>query len=238
MSDLVVLENICKEYHVGKANHCNVLKGVNLSIQQGKIYAIVGESGSGKTTLLNIIGKLTEPTSGTYYFNGMDVSQYRDKQAATFRNRDIGFVIQDFALIEDKSVAENLIVPLLFSQCKLRQMEQKVNKMLERLHIQELKNKKVKYLSGGQKQRIAIARALITEPKLILADEPTGSLDRNTANEIMQLFLEVREEQTTIVIVTHSTMVADKCDCMIYLQDGRIKHESEIAMEGCSTPDA
>lgn len=222
MSDIVVLNNICKEYNSGKANSCKVLKGINLTIQQGKIYAVVGESGSGKTTLLNIIGKLTEPTSGSYFFNGEDVSRYTDKNAAKFRNRDIGFVIQDFALIEDKTVEENVAVPLLFSKCRLSEMNQKIDGILERLHISELKNKKVKFLSGGQKQRTAIARALIMSPKLLLADEPTGCLDSNTANDIMQLFLEVKEENTTIIIVTHSMSIADKCDYVIHIQDGVI----------------
>lgn len=223
MESIAVLCDVCKNYDLGKENSVQVLKNINLTFECGKTYAVTGASGSGKTTLLNILGKLSNPSSGTYYFEGEDISQYNDSRAAKFRNKSVGFVVQDFALIEEKTAKENIVLPLLFTPKGTSGFEQRLDYLLNRLNIVNIKNKKVQYLSGGQKQRVAIARALINSPKMILADEPTGAIDSKTAEDVMNLFFTMKDEKTTIIIATHNLSVAQKCDHIIHISDGVIK---------------
>lgn len=217
---MVQLENIKKVYPM-LAGPVHALKGVNLNIDAGEMVAITGSSGSGKTTLMNIIGCLAGPDTGVYRLAGEKVSDFSRRELATIRSRRIGFVFQSFNLLPRLNALQNVELPLLYAQTN--NTEDRARKALERVGLSERLDHFPNQLSGGQCQRVAIARALVSEPSVILADEPTGAVDSRTSHEIMKLFHSLHEEGRTIVIVTHDLSVANECGRQIILQDGLIK---------------
>ncbi len=218
---MIKLENIYKTYNLGKSNAFTALKGVNLTINEGEMVAIIGKSGAGKSTLMHIIGCIDDFEKGTYKLADRDVSKISENKRATIRNSEIGIVLQDFALVEEYSAIENVMIPLYFSKNKSKKKE-RVKEALRKMGIEELADKRVNKLSGGQKQRVAIARAIVNNPKLLLADEPTGALDVNTSAEIMKEFTRLNEEGMTIVIITHDMDVAKGCQRVVEISDGEI----------------
>lgn len=217
------LESISKTYDPGKPNACRALNDINLEIDEGDLVSIIGESGSGKSTLLHILGCLDKPTSGNLYIDGDKIRFKNTKSIAAIRNSKIGFVLQDFGLILRESVLENVSVPLLFDGGSPSKIKKRALDTLDLLGIKNLANKKANRLSGGQKQRAAIARALVNDPDIILADEPTGSLDSKTSSEIMKILIDLNNKGKTVIIVTHDKNIALQCKRIIEISDGRIK---------------
>ncbi|HML71229.1 ABC transporter ATP-binding protein [Macellibacteroides fermentans] len=202
-----------------------VLKGIDLSIKPGEIVSIVGPSGAGKTTLLQIIGTLDSPDSGKLTINGVETSKLKEKELAAFRNRNIGFVFQFHQLLPEFTALENVMIPALIGKVKAGDAEKKAKEMLDFLKLSDRMTHKPAELSGGEKQRVAVARALINHPSVILADEPSGSLDSHNKEELHQLFFELRKEfNQTFVIVTHDEQLAANTDRVIHLIDGVIQH--------------
>lgn len=202
------------------------LNKVNIEVQDGEFVAIMGPSGCGKSTLLNILGLLDNPSGGSYDFNGTEVAGLKEKQRTNLRKGNIGFVFQSFNLIDELTVYENIELPLLYLKMNSSERKQKVEKVMERMKIAHRKNHFPQQLSGGQQQRVAIARAVVTNPKLILADEPTGNLDSANGTEVMALLTELNEDGTTIIMVTHSPNDAEKAHRIIQLFDGHIVTEN------------
>lgn len=198
------------------------LNNVSLEIEKGSLNAIIGKSGSGKSTLLHIIGCIDSFEKGTYIFNNDDVSNFNDRQRASFRSDKVGIVLQDFSLIENYSVIENVMIPFYFSNKGSIKMKEKAALALKTVGMDALADKSVKKLFGGQKQRVAIARAIVNNPQLILADEPTGTLDSVTSSEIMELFHQLHQKGKTIIIVTHDLEIANQCERKIKISDGKI----------------
>lgn len=219
---LLKLENVGKIYNKGKQNACKALDGVDLEIDKGDLTAIIGESGSGKSTLLHILGCLDKPTSGNIYFNNIKLNCNNARKLAAYRNREIGFVMQDFGLLLSETALENVCVPLLFAGVPLPKMKKRARAALELLGIGKLAGKRVDQLSGGQKQRVAIARALVNDPEMILADEPTGALDSKTSAEIVGVLLELNKKGKTVIIVTHDLKIAKLCRRIITITDGQL----------------
>jgi lipoprotein ABC transporter, ATP-binding protein len=221
---MIEIDNIYKIYNKGKVNEFTALKGVSLRISEGEMVAVIGKSGAGKSTLMHIIGCIDDFEQGKYYLNGQDVSKLNEKKRAIIRNRDIGIVLQDFALMENYTVIENVLMPLFFSKDagNRRVREEKAKDILSQLEMDEIMDKKVNKLSGGQKQRVAIARAMINNPKVLLADEPTGALDVKTSLEIMNVFKQLNAKGTTVIIITHDMEVANECNRVIEICDGNI----------------
>lgn len=224
MSDaLLELKDIRKTYNVGKENELEVLHGISLSIFDGEFTAIVGESGSGKSTLMNIIGVLDQPTSGSYFLNGLDIAHASRNQMSEIRNADIGFVFQSFNLILRSTALKNVELPMLYKGMGQKERTERARHLLELVGMKERMEHDPSELSGGQKQRVAIARALANDPSIILADEPTGALDSATSRIVMDLFHELHEkEHKTIVLITHSNALAEECPRILTLQDGLI----------------
>lgn len=212
------------EYNQGKANAVLALKHADLAVEPGDMIAVMGPSGSGKSTLLKIAGCLLTPTQGEYRLGGQAINALSQKQLARIRCERVGFVFQDFCLLPDRNVEENVMVPLLFMKgLSFRDITKKVRHVLERLNIAELARKPVGELSGGQAQRVAIARALVNGPDLILADEPTGALDGKTADEMVGILRELNAEGKTVIIVTHNQKVGSACNRIYTITDGEIK---------------
>lgn len=216
---MIELKNISKQYHKGTM----ILNNINLCIQDGDYVALIGPSGAGKTTLMNIIGCLDHATEGEYFLDGNDVSGYSEKEKARLRNEKFGFVVQDFALINEMTVYRNVTLPLRYSKKKFKKEKSSIHNLLSNLKIEDKKETKVDELSGGQRQRVAIARALVNSPDIILADEPTGALDQKTGEEVMQIFSDLNQQGKTIVIVTHDPNIAAKCNRIIKIVDGKIQ---------------
>jgi putative ABC transport system ATP-binding protein len=202
------------------------LNNIDLEVSEGEFLAVMGPSGCGKSTLLNILGLLDNPTNGKYWFKGVEVSRHRERQRTNFRKGNIGFVFQSFNLIDELNVYENVELPLLYLRIKTSDRKRRVNEILERMQISHRKKHFPQQLSGGQQQRVAVARAVVTNPGLILADEPTGNLDSRNGEEVMILLEELNKEGTTIVMVTHSPSYADRASRIMHLFDGHIITEN------------
>ena len=219
MENIITIKKIVKSYGMGEGI-VHALDGVNLEIAAGELVAVVGASGSGKSTLLHMIGGMDSPTAGSVFFNGKDISKYSKKQKAKYRCENVGIVFQNFKLIEELNVRENIIMPVLIARKKVD--EDYYNALVEMLGLSERQSHLPSELSGGQKQRVAIARALINKPELLLADEPTGNLDKKNSEEIMQIFLGIHKKVKTIVLVTHDREIAEQCQRQIEMSDGKI----------------
>ena len=224
---MINLQSVTKKYRRGNENY-QVLFDVNLLISAGEFVAIMGPSGSGKSTLINIIGFLDQHFDGQYLFNDLEVSRLDRKQHAKLRNRLVGFVFQNFKLIMNQSVGENVGLPLLYTGMKRRDILKRVDDVLARVGLPDSANKLPKNLSGGQQQRVAIARAIIAKPQFLVADEPTGALDSTTSAEIITLFKALNQEGTTVIMVTHDEQVAREANRLITILDGRINSDQEV----------
>jgi len=218
---LIELNDIKHSYGRGEAVY-EALRGVSLRIEPTEKVAIVGRSGSGKTTLLHILSGLDSPTSGTYQFEGRDMSRMSSDDAAELRNRKFGIVVQQFALIKEYTAVENVELPLLYRGVPRRKAHMRALDMLERVGLEKMATRRPWQLSGGQQQRVAIARALVNDPAVLLADEPTGALDQTTASEILNLLSEIHASGVCLIIVTHDLEVARFCDRSIHMVDGRL----------------
>ncbi len=213
-------------YNQGKGNEVHALRDVTLSIPRGDFAAVVGPSGSGKSTLMYVMGGLLRPQQGECVVEGQPLTGINARQLAAFRNQKIGFVLQDFGLIPNETVLSNVMTPMLFSKVSVTGMEKRAMRALELMQIDSLAKRKVHQLSGGQSQRVAIARAIVMEPKVILADEPTGALDSDTARHLMEVFLMLNAQGKTILMVTHNTGLCSWCKHTIAIVDGRITSQA------------
>ena len=226
MSGIIHLENICKSYYLGK-HELPVLNGINLDIFKNEFVALMGPSGSGKSTLMNILGCLDTPTRGTYVLNGKDVSRMPDDDLAEVRNKEIGFVFQQFNLLPRLTAAENVALPLIYSGTSKKERTQRALDALSRVKLDDRSHHKPNELSGGQCQRVAIARALINNPSIILADEPTGNLDSKTSYEIMDILCRIHSEGNTVILVTHEEDISHYAHRIIRLKDGLVESDRE-----------
>ena len=219
---MIEISKLNKYYQIGNSKF-HALKDIDLDIKDGEMLAVTGKSGAGKSTLMNIIGLLDSYDSGSLKIDGVEASGLRDSRLAKLRNQKIGFVMQDFSLLEHKSVLMNVMLPLYFNnRYNFLEMKKLAMDALKKVGITEQASKKVNQLSGGQKQRVAVARAIINEPSFILADEPTGALDTQTSAEIMALFKNLNDDGKTIIIITHDMTIADFCQRKIEISDGRL----------------
>lgn len=224
MSSIIHLENIRKSYYMGK-NVLEVLKGVSLDILKNEYVALMGPSGSGKSTLMNILGCLDTPSAGQYILNGQAVSKMEDNALADVRNKEIGFVFQQFNLLPRLTALENVALPLVYAGMSKKQRNEKAMHVLGMVNLTDRSHHKPNELSGGQSQRVAIARALVNDPALILADEPTGNLDTKTSYEIMDIFGDIHNRGNTVVLVTHEEDIANHAYRVVRLRDGVIESD-------------
>ncbi len=222
---MLSIKNLTKVYSTDEVE-TTALNEVNIEIGKGEFVSIMGPSGCGKSTLLNIIGLLDNPTSGEYYFFDHEVSKFNERQRANLRKENIGFVFQSFNLIDELTVFENVELPLLYLKVSPSARKRKVNEILEKMEIMHRAKHFPQQLSGGQQQRVAVARALVSKPKIILADEPTGNLDSSRGDEVMNLLTQLNEEGTTVIMVTHSPAYAEYGNRVIHLFDGQIVTEN------------
>lgn len=223
---LLEVKNVKKIYTTRFGNNqVEALKNVNFSVESGEYVAIMGESGSGKTTLLNILAALDKPTEGKVYLKGNDLGNLKEKDIAAFRRQNMGFVFQDFNLLDTFSLKDNIYLPLVLSGAKYNTMEKRLAPIAEKLGITQILDKYPYEVSGGQKQRAAIARALITKPQLILADEPSGALDSKAADSLMNLFTTINQDGQTILMVTHSVKAASSANRILFIKDGEVFHQ-------------
>lgn len=224
---MLEIKNLHKSYPIGDSS-LHVLKGINLSVKEGEMVAIMGSSGSGKSTLLNIIGMLDEADSGEYILDDLQIKNLTEKKAAVYRNKFLGFIFQSFNLISYKNAIENVALPLYYQGMKRKQRQELGMFHLEKVGLADWAHHLPKELSGGQKQRVAIARALAANPKLLLADEPTGALDTKTSYEIMEFIQQLNDEGKTILMVTHEEDIANMCKRIVRLRDGVIMEDKEV----------
>ena len=206
-------------------NNVQALSNVSFSVEEGEYVAIMGESGSGKTTLLNILAALDKPTRGTVLLEGKDITAISEKEISAFRRNNLGFVFQDFNLLDTFNLMDNILLPLVLSGKKFNEMNKRLKPLASKLSISQLLYKYPYEVSGGQKQRAAVARALITLPKLILADEPTGALDSKSADDLLNLFTQINNEGQTIIMVTHSIKAASHAKRVLFINDGTVFHQ-------------
>jgi len=226
--NVIELKDIVKLYDMGGAEEVHALQGVSVSIAKNEYVAIMGPSGSGKSTLMNIIGCLDTPTSGLYQFNGVSVSEMNDNQLAEVRNREIGFVFQTFNLLPRSDALHNVELPLIYAGVSSTERKQRALETLQHVGLGDRVHHKPNELSGGQRQRVAVARALVTRPSIILADEPTGNLDSKTGEEIMMLFEELHHQGNTIILVTHEADIAEHAHRVVRLRDGKIETDEPV----------
>lgn len=220
---IIQMEDVTKTFIINKEESLTVLKGINLTVTEGEFLAIVGVSGSGKSTLMNIIGALDVPTTGMYLLNGIDIKIMSDKELSKIRNKHIGFVFQNFNLISRTSALKNVALPMLYAGSSRSDAAIKAKEYLSLVDMEERMYHQPNELSGGQKQRVAIARSIINNPSIILADEPTGALDSKTGRMIMDLFHKLhKEEGKTIILITHSNELAKECERIVTIMDGEI----------------
>lgn len=224
---MLKISNLHKSYTIGDSS-LHVLKGINLDIQDGEMVAIMGSSGSGKSTLLNIIGMLDEADSGEYILDGLPIKNLTEKKAAIYRNKFLGFIFQSFNLINYKNALENVALPLYYQGYKRKERQEKAMFYLEKVGLTDWAHHLPKELSGGQNQRVAIARALAANPKLLLADEPTGALDTTISYEIMEFLQQLNDEGKTLLIVTHEEDIANMCKRIVRLRDGVIMEDAFV----------
>ena len=224
---MLKISNLHKSYPIGDSS-LHVLKGINLEVTSGEMVAIMGSSGSGKSTLLNIIGILDEADSGEYTLDGVTIKNLTEKKAAVYRNKFLGFIFQSFNLINYKNAIENVALPLYYQGLKRKERQEKALYHLEKVGLGSWAEHLPNELSGGQKQRVAIARALAADPKLLLADEPTGALDTKTSYEIMEFLQQLNDEGKTLLIVTHEEDIAEMCKRVVRLRDGVIIEDQKV----------
>ena len=232
MKDIISLKNIRKSYYLGK-QELPVLKGIDLTVTDNEYISLMGPSGSGKSTLMNIIGCLDTLTGGQYVLNGQDVSMMSDDQLADVRNVEIGFVFQQFNLLPRLTAWENVAMPLIYAGVSKKEREERAKAMLEKVGLGDRVGHKPNELSGGQSQRVAVARALINNPSIILADEPTGNLDTKTSEEIMELFGDIHKQGNTVMLVTHEEDIAAYTRRIVRIRDGVV--ESDVKNEVATT---
>ena len=218
---LLELKNIYKNYIQGTME-VPVLKDINLCVEEGEYVAIMGPSGSGKSTLMNIIGCIDKPTSGTYLLDGVEIEKCKDKELSEVRNQKIGFVFQNFNLLPRQSALDNVALPLQYAKVPIKKRKQKAKEMLEMVDLADRVSFKPTQLSGGQKQRVAIARAMVADPKILLADEPTGALDSKSGLQVMELFDTLHKQGVTIIMITHSDEIASYADRVVKIIDGEL----------------
>jgi putative ABC transport system ATP-binding protein len=228
---VIVTRNLQREYDMG-GEIVRALRGVDITIRKNEFVAIMGPSGSGKSTLMNLIGCLDSPTGGEYWLNGFRVSELEDDELARIRNKEIGFVFQTFNLLPRATSLHNVELPLVYAGVNAKARREQATRALTRVQLADRMNHRPNELSGGQRQRVAIARALVTQPSILLADEPTGNLDSATSEEIMSLFKELHGEGQTIVLVTHEHDIAEHAYRQVHLKDGRVERDFETRGEG------
>ncbi|HEY5585555.1 MAG TPA: ABC transporter ATP-binding protein [Ruminiclostridium sp.] len=226
MAEILNMQNICKSYYMGE-EELEVLHNVNLSIHSGEFLSILGPSGSGKSTIMNIIGCLDVPTSGKYFLSGNDIDELDEFDLAKVRNREIGFVFQSFQLLPRMTALQNVELPLIYSGLPSSQRKKRAKEILERIGLSDKMRNLPNQLSGGQQQRVAIARALVTQPTILLADEPTGALDQKTGAQVMELFEELNRDGRTIIMITHDINIARHAKRVVNILDGYL-NEQEV----------
>ncbi|WP_027078237.1 ABC transporter ATP-binding protein [Maribacter antarcticus] len=224
---MIEIKDLHKSYKMG-SNSLHVLKGINFSVEEGELVAIMGSSGSGKSTLLNILGMLDELDEGSYTLDNVAIKNLNETKAAQYRNKFLGFVFQSFNLINYKSAVENVALPLYYQRVGRKERQEKALKYLEQVGLKEWATHLPSELSGGQKQRVAIARAMAAEPKVLLADEPTGALDSTTSYEVMDLIQKINDAGNTILVVTHEEDIAQMCKRIVHLKDGVIVEDKKV----------
>jgi putative ABC transport system ATP-binding protein len=224
---MIEIKELHKSYKMG-SNSLHVLKGINFSVKKGELVAIMGSSGSGKSTLLNILGMLDEADEGTYTLDGVPIEDLNETKAAEYRNKFLGFIFQSFNLINYKSAKDNVALPLFYQGMPRKERNTMALDYLERVGLKPWAEHLPSELSGGQKQRVAIARAMASQPKVLLADEPTGALDSMTSYEVMDLIQKINDEGNTILVVTHEEDIAHMCKRIVYLKDGVIVEDKKV----------
>ncbi|WP_298541667.1 ABC transporter ATP-binding protein [uncultured Aquimarina sp.] len=224
---MIEIKDLHKSYQMG-SNSLHVLKGINFSVKEGELVAIMGSSGSGKSTLLNILGMLDEADTGSYFLDEVPIKGLNETKAAQYRNKFLGFVFQSFNLINYKSALENVALPLYYQRKKRKERTEKAMEYLGKVSLAEWATHLPSELSGGQKQRVAIARALAADPKVLLADEPTGALDSKTSYEVMDIIQGINDEGKTILVVTHEEDIANMCKRIVHLKDGVIVEDKPV----------
>lgn len=224
---MIEIKDLHKSYKMG-SNSLHVLKGINFNVKEGELVAIMGSSGSGKSTLLNILGMLDVADSGEYHLDGIPIKNLNETKAANYRNKFLGFIFQSFNLINYKTALENVALPLYYQGVSRKERQQKSLEYLEQVGLKEWSHHLPSELSGGQKQRVAVARAMVAEPKVLLADELTGALDSKTSYEVMDLIQKINDQGNTILVVTHEDDIAHMCKRIVHLRDGVIVEDKEI----------
>lgn len=225
---LIEMKEIIKAYNIGLESEIEILHGIDLKIYEGEFVAIVGESGSGKSTLMNIIGVLDKQTKGEYYLDGIDIKNANEAEMNVIRNKKIGFVFQNFNLIGRTSALINVELPMLYAGVPAEQRTKRAKELLSKVGMESRMNHMPNELSGGQKQRVAIARSLVNNPAIILADEPTGALDSETSTMVMNIFNDLNKNQgKTIILITHSKEIAEQCPRIVTIKDGKIINDSK-----------